>query len=460
MQRGQFQSKMGFILATAGSAVGLGNIWGFPFQVGNGGGAVFVIIYLLFCFLLCFPVMVAEVAIGRRTNRNPVGAFRALGPRRWSLVGKLGILSGFLILSFYNVLAAWSFGYIFEMARGNFAVGATFTNFTSDVVRIACYSLIFLAATGIIVSRGIKSGIEKAARLLMPALIGIILLLAAYAFTLPNAMAGVEFYLIPDFSKVNLSVVYGALGQAFFSLSLGMGTLITYGSYVSKQDDIVGSVAFITLADVGIAFIAGLMMFPFVFSQGLAPNGGSGLIFTTLPGVFGSIGPILGPVIGAGFFFLLSIAALTSTVSLLEVPVAFVVDEFNFKRTRAVSLVVAGVFVVGLPSLLGNGASQFFTEFVTYLGRQAPVSFMTMMFDVANSTFLPLGGCLISVFAAYVWRRDNLNREVAFGVNPGFKGSFIEKYINFAIAYLCPFLLGGLFVLTVLSLFFGIQVIS
>ena len=208
------------------------------------------------------------------------------------------------------------------MLSGNFDIGQQFVQFTSNVPLITLYSLIFISATAFIVSGGIKGGIERAAKLLMPSLVIIILFLVAYAFTLPNAMQGIEFYLIPDFSKLTLKVVYSAMGQAFFSLSLGMGALITYGSYFSKKEDIVGSVAYIALADVGIAFTAGLMMFPFIFSQGLAPNGGEGLIFVTLPAVFASLGPILGVLIGSLFFLLLSFAALTSTVSLLEVPVA------------------------------------------------------------------------------------------------------------------------------------------
>ncbi|MCH8019821.1 sodium-dependent transporter [candidate division KSB1 bacterium] len=457
--RGEFNSKLGFILATAGSAVGLGNIWGFPFQVGSGGGAIFVLIYLAFCFILCYPIMVTEVAIGRKTSRNPVGAFNALGFRKWSFIGKLGIVSGFLILSFYNVLAAWSLGYFIEMLQGNFEVGQKFTQFTSNVPLIAVYSVIFMSATAFIVSGGIKSGIERTAKLLMPSLVIIILFLVGYAFTLPNAMQGIEFYLMPDFSKLNLQVVYSALGQAFFSLSLGMGALITYGSYFSRKEDIISSVAYITLADVGIAFAAGLMMFPFVFSQGLAPNGGSGLIFVTLPGVFASLGPMLGVFIGALFFLLLSFAALTSTVSLLEVPVAYVIDEYKLERKKAAWLVAGAIFLVSIPSILANGASEFFTSFVHYFGHDNPKSFMAMVVDVANSSLLPLGGCLISFFTAYIWKKENLNQELRIG-NETFEGSFIEKYIGVAVCYLCPFILGVLFILTVLDLYFGIKIIT
>ncbi len=315
IQRGGFSSRLGFILAAAGSAVGLGNIWKFPFEVGQGGGAAFVVMYLFFCFVLCFPVMVAEIAIGRKTQRNAVGAFTALGYQKWRIVGYLGLASGVLILSYYNVVAAWALGYFVEMVLGHFDIGQRFGEFTADWVAVCFYSVIFMVGTALVVSRGVASGIEKAARILMPTLFIMIIALIIYALTLPHAMDGIRFYMVPDFSQITGKVVYSALGQAFFSLSLGMGALITYGSYVSKKDNIVSAAASITLMDVGVATLAGFMIFPFVFSQGIETSGGPGLIFVTLPGIFESLGPILGIVVGSLFFLLLSFAAFTSTNS-------------------------------------------------------------------------------------------------------------------------------------------------
>jgi len=456
--RGNFSGKIGFIAAAAGSAVGLGNIWKFPFEVGENGGAAFLVMYLIFCFILCFPVMVTEIAIGRRTNRNAVGAFHELGYRNWSIIGMLGILCGVIILSYYNVVAGWSFGYFLEMVRGQTGLGENFSEYTSDILGVGTYALIFMGATSLIVSRGISGGIEKAAKILMPTLIIMILCLVAYALTLENAMKGLEFYLVPDFSKITFEVTYSALGQAFFSLSLGMGALITYGSYVGKNDNIITSAALITLTDVGIAFIAGLMMFPFVFSQGISTSGGAGLIFVTLPAVFESIGSPFGFYVGAFFFLLLSFAALTSTVSLLEVPVAYIVDEHKVKRKKAVWVMALIIFTVGIPSLLANGASSFFTQFITYFGASSTTDFMTFVGHVANDSFLPLGGLLISVFAAYVWKRENLSQEIESG-HPMYRGSYVEKYINFALSYVCPIILGSIFILTVLNRFFGIVII-
>lgn len=459
--RGGFSSKIGFIAAAAGSAVGLGNIWKFPFEVANGGGAAFVMIYLAFCFILCFPVMVAEIAIGRKTQKNPAGAFASLGFPQWSFVGKLGIIAGVLILSFYNVVAGWAFGYVIEMFMGHFEVAANFGDYITNIVKIGAYSIVFMGVTAFIVSKGVSAGIEKLSTILMPTLIIMIVGLAIYAMTLPHAIEGLKFYLIPDFSQITPKVLYAALGQAFFSLSLGMGALITYGSYVGKDDNIVSSAALITLADVGIAVLAGLMMFPFVafkHSGDLASiEGGAGFIFTTLPSAFESIGAA-GAVVGGLFFLLLSFAALTSTVSLLEVPVAYVVDEHGVGRKKAVIGVAILIFVIGLPSLLGNGYSDALTHFISWYenGVLAEHGFMDFVAVVASDTFLPLGGFMISFFVGWIWKKANLDEELAQG-NPNYKGSFIQTYLNFTITYLAPIVLGILFILTVLSKVFGVE---
>jgi NSS family neurotransmitter:Na+ symporter len=454
-QRGGFSSRLGFILAAAGSAVGLGNIWKFPFEVGQGGGAAFVVMYLLFCFILCFPVMVAEIAIGRKTQLNPVGAFKALGYKNWAIVGYLGLASGVLILSFYNVVAAWAFGYFVDILFGTFSVGEeAFGAFVADYVKVGGYGVLFMISTALVVSRGVSGGIEKAAKILMPTLFVMILALIAYALTLPNAMDGIRFYLVPDFSQITGKVVYSALGQAFFSLSLGMGALITYGSYVSKKDNIVSAAAAITLMDVGVATLAGFMIFPLVFSQGIETDGGAGLIFMTLPGVFESLGSILGVVVGALFFLLLSFAAFTSTISLLEVPTAYMVDEKKMPRRKATWVVAIFIFIVGLPSLLSAGAVDSLTHFITLKGA-GEKSFMDFVGLIASDTFLPLGGFLISVFAAYVWKKENLNAELLIYDGES-KVSWLQSYVNFAIGYICPVLLGGIFIITVLDNFFGI----
>ena len=463
--RGGFNSRWGFILASAGSAVGLGNIWKFPFEVGAGGGAAFLIVYLFFALILCFPVMTAEIAIGRATQSSPVTAFKKLGFSNWSGIGYLGLASGLLILSFYNIAAAWSFGYFFEMVIGHFEVGHNFREYTANWIKISLYGLIFISGTAFVVSKGVSHGIEKSAKVIMPALIVLILGLIFYALSLPNAWVGIQYYLLPDFSKLTAAVVYSALGQAFFSLSLGMGALITFGSYLNKEANLVTSAAIITLADVFIAFLAGLMMFPFVsyITSGdlvviKSISGEETFIFEVLPTIFESLGVNLGILIGGLFFLLLSFAAFTSTISLLEVPTAFLVDEKGIKRSKATWIVALVVFIIGMPSLLGAGASEFFSEFIWLPGKEFPSSFMTIISMIGGSTFLSLGGFFISLFTAFIWKKQNFLNEMKVQ-NQGKIGQWLTLYVCFAIRYICPLVLGVLSLTTILSNYFDIVII-
>jgi NSS family neurotransmitter:Na+ symporter len=454
--RNKFSSRFGFIAAAAGSAVGLGNIWKFPFEVGKGGGAAFLIIYLVFCFVLCYPLLITEIAIGRRSQKNPVGSFKILNHPNWSFIGYLSVICGILILSFYNVVAGWVFGYFVEMLLGNFGVGKNFDGFVTDIAEVGGYSLLFMVVTAFIVSKGITNGIERASKILMPVLVTIMLFLSIYALTLDNAIEGVKFYLIPDLSKLNIEVIYRALGQSFFSLSLGMGALITYGSYLKKREDVISSGAIVTLSDVGIAFLAGMMIFPIVFSQGLDTDGGTSLIFVSLPGVFENMGPVLGIFIGSLFFLLLSFAALTSTISLMELPVSYLVDQRKIRREIAVWISAGIIFLLGIPSLIGNGYSSFFTDFITYFGADKATDFMSFITDLASNTLLPIGGFFIAIFAVYVWKRRKLFRELSYG-NEKFLKSWTSKYVGFCLQYIAPFFLGITFVITVLEIFFGIH---
>ncbi len=456
--RGTFSNKFGFIAAAAGSAVGLGNIWKFPFEVGNGGGSAFLIVYLLFCFVLCYPILVTEIAIGRKSQKSAPLAFKPLGHPKWSIIGILGVFCAVIILSFYNIVAGWVLGYFVEMLLGNFEIGNHFNEYVNDIAEVGGYTIAFLLATAYIVSQGVTKGIEKFSKILMPLLIVIILLLTIYALTLDSAMEGITFYLVPDFSKLNLNVIYRALGQSFFSLSLGLGALMTYGSYLSKKENIVSAGAIITIVDVGIAFLAGLMIFPFVFSQGIEPEGGAGLIFMTMPGIFQTMGPTLGAIIGSLFFLLLSFAALTSTISLLELPVAYMVDKHKIKRKNAVWYSSAIILLLGIPSMLGNGYSEFFTNFITYVGAEKPVNFMDFVTDIASNTLLPFGGLMVSIFAIYAWKRVNLFEELSQG-NAKFPNTFLAKYIGFSLKYIAPPVLGTIFIITVLEIFFGVKII-
>jgi neurotransmitter:Na+ symporter, NSS family len=463
--RGNFSGRIGFILAAAGSAVGLGNIWRFPYLAGQNGGAVFLIIYLICIFLLCYPVMVGEIAIGRAANRDAYGSYSKFGGKNWGMLGIAGIIAGILILSFYNVVAGWAFGYFLNISFGDLLqerdFGVFFGSFVNDILDLSSwkgftysnfiFSLAFMCATAYIVSQGIQKGIEAANKIMMPSLYVILLGLIIYSLTLNNAGAGVEFYLIPDFSEIRIQTIFDGLRQAFFSLSIGMGALITYGSYLSKKENIASSAAVISLADTSVAFLAGLMVFPLVFSKNMSPTEGPALVFMVLPQVFADMGPLLGRVIGGGFFLLLCFAALTSTISLLEVPVAYLVDDKKLPRKPVVWALAAFVFIVGLPSMMSQGMIKVLNQLPFYQGRDF-LSFVSDMSDI----FLTVGGCLMCIFIRTRWKVYNMNAELAIG-NPGFIGSFVQKYINFAICYLCPILLGILSVLIVVDKFYGVD---
>lgn len=457
--RGVFSSKIGFVAAAAGSAVGLGNIWQFPYIAGQNGGAAFLIIYVFWIFLIGLPIMVGEIAIGRNTRLNPFGAYSKLGGWSWGMVGLFGILCGMMILSFYNVVAGWAFGYFIQITLGGLFGESDFTsyfyNYVADFTDNLIYSLVFMVLTGFIVYRGIQKGIEKTSKILMPTLFVILLLIIGYGLTLPNAMDGVKFYLLPNFSLLNGATIYTALGQAFFSLSLGMGALITYGSYINKSDNIVSSAVLVTVADTMVAFLAGLMIFPLVFSQGQSPSEGPGLVFIALIGVFEAMGPVMGKIIGGSFFLLLCFAALTSTISLLEVPVSYIVDEKKWSRKKAVLLMSTLVFSLGLPSMVAYGASDFFSEFAYYEGTTK--TFMDVVQDLFFVIGLPLGGFLLSLFIAFKWKTRNLSLELAQGY-PKYSGSWLNKYFNFMIRFICPFILGVMFLLTVIQKFFGADI--
>jgi NSS family neurotransmitter:Na+ symporter len=459
--RSGFSSRLGFVAAAAGSAVGLGNIWKFPYETGENGGAAFLFIYLVCTFLIGFPVMVGEIALGRKAQSNPFGTYSKLGGSTWANVGLFGVICGVMILSFYNVVAGWALAYFFKIAFGGLLsaadFGGEFGSFVGKIGGNLAISFLFMVLTGYIVARGVQKGIEAAAKVLMPLLIFLLIILILYSITLENAMDGIYFYLVPDFSKVGFDTFYKAMGHAFFSLSLGMGALITYGSYISKKENIVSSAAIVSVADVGVAFLAGLLIFPLVFSQGVEPGAGPGLVFITLPGIFAAMGPVLGKVVGATFFLLLSLAALTSTISLLEVPVSYMVDERKWSRKKAVIGMAAAIFIIGLPSMFSQGAVDLFSNFVSYGGQNK--DFLSFIEDIFLNIGLPLGGCLMSIFVAYRWKTHNLTEEILEGF-PDYAGSFVSKFINFMLAYIIPVLLGALFLLTVLNNFFGIDVIS
>ncbi len=443
--RDNWGSKLAFILAAAGSAVGLGNIWGFPTIAAANGGAAFLFVYLLAVALIGAPVMLAELVIGRRTARNPVGAFKALAPRSaWFVVGGMGVLAGIMILSFYSVIAGWTMAYVVKSASGEFVAGADTAAIFSGVAGNAGTSigwhLAFMVLTVLVVIGGVKDGIERWTKVMMPALVVILLVLVARAVTLSGAGPGLEFYLRPDFSRLDGGVVLAAIGQAFFSLSLGMGAMITYGSYVSRKDDLETSAGWVVAFDTSIAFLAGLIIFPTLFHAGLeAGEGGPGMVFVVLTSLLSTIPPEPwgGTVFGVLFFLLLLVAALTSSISLLEVATAWLVDEKGVSRKKASIGIATIAFLVGVPSALANGAVPWLSS-LPGIG----MDFLSFLFAVFGQYALVLGALLISIFVGWVWGVENAAEEVRS--NDG-KFSF-ERTWSFLIRFLCPIAIVSLLV--------------
>jgi NSS family neurotransmitter:Na+ symporter len=447
--RGSFGSRFGFILAAAGSAVGLGNIWGFPTKVGQGGGAAFVLVYLVCVFLICAPIMIAELAVGRRSGKDPVGAFNFIKPgSAWWLTGALGVLAGVGILSFYSVIAGWTIAYIYYAATGavtgdSASTGAFFTQFVGNAPLSIGLTFVVLAITAGTLLGGVKGGIERMTKALMPLLLILLGLLAARAVTLPGADAGLAYYLNPDFSKIlDISVINAALGQAFFSLSLGMGAMITYGSYLSKNENLAQSAMWVVVIDTIVALTAGLIIFPAGFSlAGFDPNSsGPGLIFVVLPQLFATMPG--GHLVGFAFFVMLTLAAITSTISLLEVPVSHLIDSHGWDRKKAVLVLATITFVLAIPSALGNGASAFFSS-VPGVG----MDFLSLMAIIWNDFALPIGGFLLAIFVGHVWRADKALEELNVGGRmPG------AALWSFLIRWVCPVAIFMVIVFTALDL--------
>ncbi|MFQ5739750.1 MAG: sodium-dependent transporter [Acidobacteriota bacterium] len=434
-ERGNWTSKLGFVLAAAGSAVGLGNIWAFPNQVAQNGGAAFLFVYILCCFVVGFPVMVAELSIGRRTRKDPVGAFRELsgGSRLMPLIGFWGVLCGVMILAFYNVVAGWTLGYVFEEIF-HFLGSDRLTGLLADLSnghKNAFFSVLFMSATVGIVVGGVSGGIERATKTMMPTLIGILLVMIGYVLTLPGSSEGLTVYLRPDFSRIDTQLVFSAMGQAFFSLSLGMGAMITYGSYLGRDQNLPAAAAYVTLADLSIAFLAGFLIMPAMFvaqNQGIeildaqgALVSSTGLVFNVLPHLFHTLGTVLGVLAGVLFFLLLGIAALTSTISLLEVPVSYFIDEHGVSRRRA----AVGIgLAIGLLSLV-----------ISY-----KTSLIAVLLNIFNNIGLPLGGLMICLFLGYCWKTERALREMRDGYS-GVDDGLFSRMWPFFIRFICPVLI-------------------
>lgn len=441
--RETFSSGLAVFFATLGSAVGLGNIWKFPYMVGENGGGAFVLTYFICVLLVGIPVAVSEFYIGRSTRKNAVGAFDVLKAKPfWKSIGYMGVLSALFIMFFYSSVAGWVFSYVFKAIKGDFlslaslsmeeaavnvssqfdiAVGGSVSPFVWQIIAVAIVSIIILA--------GVKKGIERITKTLLPLLFILIIICCIRALTLEGARQGLSFLFRPDFSKLSASAVLSALGLAFFKLSLGMGTMITYGSYFTEKDNLFATSARVALSDSIVSLLAGTAIFPVVFTFGMEPGAGPGLLFKTIPLVFSKIP--FGNLLLIAFFILTSIAATTAMLSLVEVPVAFFIEEKGMSRNKAVILTSALILIIGLltvhpKSVFGN---------VVIAGK----GFFDLFDYLSSNIMLPIGGLLISIFVGYVTNKDHLSKELSNNGTLNNKG-MIKFFIN-VLRYLTPALL-------------------
>ena len=435
-ERASFGSKMGMILATAGGAVGLGNVWRFPYMVGENGGAAFIIVYIICVLLLGIPCMVSEFIIGRHGAANTYRAYSEVGNGRpWKLVGLLGVMTGVLIISYYAVVSGWCLQYVYASVAGQLHGDTTFVKnyfqlFSSDPVRPIFWLVAILLMTHYVIIHGIRGGIEKASKVLMPALFILLLVIVVASCMLPNADRGIDFLFKPDFSKFDRGVFLSALGQSFYSLSIAMGCICTYASYYSRKTNLLGSALQISFIDTLVAILAGLMIFPAAFSVGINPGSGASLVFITLPNVFNQAFagmPLLGWVVSLMFYLLLSLAALTSLISLHEVGTAFFHEELHISRRKGAAIVTAATMIVGVFCSLSLTNCD---------GLQIAGKPLFEVFDfVTGQIFLPVGGFLTCVFLGWFVPTKLVKDEFT---NWGTVSTLLFPVFLFLVRFVCP----------------------
>lgn len=431
-EREGFGSRIGVLAAAVGSAVGLGNIWKFTYVAGQYGGAAFIFIYLICVAIIGIPILLLEFALGRRAGTNAVGVFRQKKTKfPWQIGGYLAVATSFIILSFYAIIAGWLFSYMGRALTGHlFAPGHLgyadyFTAVSSSTWEPLFGTILVLGISAIVCFSGVQNGIEKYTKILMPILFALLAILMVRSVTLPGAWAGIEFLFKPDFSKITSKAVLEALGHAFYSLSLGMGIILTYGSYVDKTHDLGKLTVQITIADTLIALMSGIVIFPAVFAFNMEPNSGPGLIFETLPAVFEQMP--FGNIVAVLFFLLIGIAAITSTISLMEVSVSFVMETFKITRKKTVVYVTLALIALAVPSILSFGAWDHI--------QIGGMGFFDLFDFIASNIFLPIGGILVTIYAGWIIGMHTIKDEVTNGGKLPFRG---ERFYTFIIKYVAP----------------------
>lgn len=415
-ERESWGSRFGFIMATAGFAIGLGNIWRFPYVVGMNGGGAFLLIYVIICAVICVPLFMAEVSLGRKSQMNPISGMRKLTKKGspWVLIGWFGSIAALLIMSYYLMIIGWIFSYIFKVGLGSFNGASTeqitdiYNGLVSNPVEVILFTIPPAVILGLIVTRGLKNGVEKACKIMMPALFIMLLLLAIRSITLPGATAGLKWYLTPDFSKINSSTVLAALGQAFFSVGIGMAAAFTYGSYLSpKSSNIPNDGILVVIFDSLIAIVAGLVIFPALFAFDMVPDAGPGLIFLTMPKLFSQLPG--GNLFGVVFFFLLILASLSTGIGFVESLSSTAAELLNINRKKSVWMTIGVMLVLGLPSIMSQGPWAN----VMVFGK----NFFDLTDYISGNILLTSGALLLSIYTAYIWKFEGYMEET--NINTG-----------------------------------------
>ncbi len=450
MKRESWGSRLGFILAVAGSAIGLANIWRFPYLVGMFGGAGFVFVYFASLLIVGFPVLMAEICIGRAGKKDPSGSFAVLGrSKRWGFMGKITIFTGFWVSAFYSAVAGWIIGYLYEALKGNL------THFRSTADSMAHFEgllaspaftlvthFVFLGISAGILLFGIRRGIERANKFLMPLLFAILILLLIYGLTLPRAGDALTFLFKPNFSALTPLAILSALGQSFFTLSLGQGTMATYGSYLDKKENLIFSCVPILIMDTLVSIIGAAVIFTIVFSVGMSPDAGPGLIFHTLPVVFSQIP--LGYILAPAFFLLIAVAAITSEISAIEPSISYLIDEWQVPRKKAVMIVSTLIFLLGIPSALSVNLLSNFTLY--------GVNFLDGAGWLASNLLIPLGGLFATILAGWRWGAKASIEELSYGAEEVMaKNSWLKGYFWFCFKFSAPVLITIVFLHVLLS---------
>jgi neurotransmitter:Na+ symporter, NSS family len=431
---GQWSTRLAFVLAATGSAVGLGNIWRFPYIAGDNGGGAFVLVYLGCILMIGLPIMMAEILLGRRGRQSPINTMLSVAreeglSRGWGLMGWIGVVAGFLILSFYSVIAGWALAYVFKAGSGGFqglnaeGSAAMFGAMLANPEALLAWHTIFMVMTAMVVARGVRSGLERAVTLLMPALLVLLIILVGYAMAQGEFMAGLRFLFAPDFSALTANAILLAMGQAFFTLSLGMGAIMVYGSYLSSEASVAGTAATVVAADTVVALLAGLAIFPILFAAGLAPGQGPGLIFVTLPLAFAEMP--LGLYFGTLFFVLLVFAAWTSAISLIEPAVAFLVENRGLSRVFATTVVALFAWLLGIGALLSLNVWSGYTLF--------DKGVLDLLDYLTANILLPLGGFLIALFVGWRMTERSVQSELRLKIG------WLFPVWYFLVRYVAPF---------------------